>query len=154
MAAPPVFLPGEPRGQRSPVGCCPCGRTESDRLKRLSVHACIGEGHGTPRQCSCLENPRDGGAQGAAVYGVAQSWTRLSHCTTEGTGEGQTSHRLGGCLTKWRLGRTGRSLLRPCGSPGQGLEGLGLWSQGQRPLPCRLLEFGRRRAGANEAGTR
>ena len=39
--------------------------------------SCIGEGNGKPLQCSCLENPRDGGAQGAAVYGVAQSRTRL-----------------------------------------------------------------------------
>ena len=36
-----------------------------------------GEGNGNPLQCSCLENPRDGGAWWAAVYGVAQSWTRL-----------------------------------------------------------------------------
>ena len=36
-----------------------------------------GEGNGTPLQCSCLENPRDGGAWWAAVYGVAQSRTRL-----------------------------------------------------------------------------
>ena len=36
-----------------------------------------GEGNGTPLQCSCLENPRDGGAWWAAVYGVAQSQTRL-----------------------------------------------------------------------------
>ena len=35
------------------------------------------QGNGTPLQCSCLENPRDGGAWWAAVYGVAQSWTRL-----------------------------------------------------------------------------
>ena len=34
-------------------------------------------GNGNPLQCSCLENPRDGGAWWAAVYGVAQSWTRL-----------------------------------------------------------------------------
>ena len=39
--------------------------------------SCIGEGNGNPLQCSCLENPRDGGAQWAAVYGVSQSWTRL-----------------------------------------------------------------------------
>ena len=38
----------------------------------------VGEGNGSPLQCSCLENPRDGGAWGAAVYGVAQSRTRLS----------------------------------------------------------------------------
>ena len=35
----------------------------------------VREGNGTPLQCSCLENPRDGGAWWAAVYGVAQSWT-------------------------------------------------------------------------------
>ena len=46
-------------------------------LKRLSMHACIGEGNGNPLQYSCLENPRDGGALWAAVYGVAQSQTRL-----------------------------------------------------------------------------
>ena len=37
--------------------------------------SCIGEGNGNPLQCSCLENPRDGGAWWAAVYGVAQSRT-------------------------------------------------------------------------------
>ena len=39
--------------------------------------SCIGQRNGNPLQCSCLENPRDGGAWWAAVYGVAQSWTRL-----------------------------------------------------------------------------
>ena len=38
-------------------------------------HACIGEGNGNPLQCSCLENPRDGGAWWAAIYGIAQSQT-------------------------------------------------------------------------------
>ena len=41
----------------------------------------IGEGKGNPLQCSCLENPRDGGAWWAAVHGVAESWTRLSDFT-------------------------------------------------------------------------
>ena len=36
-----------------------------------------GEENGNPLQCSCLENPRDGGTWWAAVYGVAQSRTRL-----------------------------------------------------------------------------
>ena len=36
-----------------------------------------GEGNGNPLQCSCLENSRNGGAWWAAIYGVAQSWTRL-----------------------------------------------------------------------------
>ena len=39
--------------------------------------SCTGEGNGNPLQCSCLENPRDRGAWWAAVYEVAQSWTRL-----------------------------------------------------------------------------
>ena len=39
------------------------------------MHACIGEGNGSPLQRSCLENPRDGGAWWAAVYGVAQNQT-------------------------------------------------------------------------------
>ena len=39
--------------------------------------SCIGEGNGNPLLCSCLENPRDGGAWWAAVYGVTQSRTRL-----------------------------------------------------------------------------
>ena len=43
--------------------------------------SCIGEGGGNPLQCSCLENPTDGGAWWAVVYGVAQSWTRLSDFT-------------------------------------------------------------------------
>ena len=39
--------------------------------------SCIGEGNGKPLQCSCLENPRDGGAWWASIYGVAQSRIRL-----------------------------------------------------------------------------
>ena len=42
---------------------------------------CIGEGNGSPLQCSCLENPRDRGAWWAAVYGVAKSQARLSNFT-------------------------------------------------------------------------
>ena len=52
----------------------------SDTTERLHFHFSllpIGEGNGNPLQCSCLENPRDGGAWWAAVYGVAQSQTRL-----------------------------------------------------------------------------
>ena len=44
--------------------------------------SCIGEGHGSPLQCSCLENPRDGGAWWAAVYGVAQSRTQLKRLSS------------------------------------------------------------------------
>ena len=44
--------------------------------------SCTGEGNGNPLQCSCLENPRDGGAWWAAVYGVAQSRTRLKRLSS------------------------------------------------------------------------
>ena len=67
-------------GQRSLVGCSPWGHRGSDTTERLHFHfslSCIGEGNGSPLQCSCLENPRDGGAWWAAVSGVAQSGTRL-----------------------------------------------------------------------------
>ena len=53
--------------------------------ERLHVHfslSCIGEGNGNPLQCSCLENPRDRGAWWAAVYGVAQSRTRLKRLSS------------------------------------------------------------------------
>ena len=58
----------------------PWGREESDTTERLHFHfslSCIGEGNGNPLHCSCLENPRDGGAWWAAIYGVAQSRTLL-----------------------------------------------------------------------------
>ena len=42
----------------------------------------IGEGDGNPLQCSCLENPRDGGTWWAAIYGVAQSWTQLKRLSS------------------------------------------------------------------------
>ena len=42
----------------------------------------IGEGKGNPLQCSCLENPMDGGAWWAAIYGVAQSQTKLKRLSS------------------------------------------------------------------------
>ena len=74
----PVLLPGKSHGWRSLEGCSPWGRWGSDPTERLHFHfllSCIGEGNGNPLQCSCLENPRDGGAWWAAAYGVAQSDT-------------------------------------------------------------------------------
>ena len=73
-------MPGKSHGRRSLVGCSPWGCWGSDMTERLHFHfsfSCIGEGNGNPLPCSCLENPRDGGAWWAAVFGVAQSWTRL-----------------------------------------------------------------------------
>ena len=62
------------------MGCSPGGREESDTTERLHFHfslLCIGEGNGSPLQCSCLENPRDG---------VAQSRTRLK-CLSSSSSE-------------------------------------------------------------------
>ena len=76
----PVLLPGKSHGQRSLVGFRPWGRWRSDTTERLHVPfslSCIGEGNGNPLYCSCLENPRDGGAWWAAIYGVTESQTRL-----------------------------------------------------------------------------
>ena len=76
----PVLLPGKSHGWRSLVGCNPRGHEDSDMTERLHFQfslTCPGEGNGSPLQCSCLENPRDGGAWWAAVYRVTQSRTRL-----------------------------------------------------------------------------
>ena len=89
------------------MGCSPWGRYESDMTEQLHFDfslSCIGEGNGNPLQYACLENPRDGGARWAAVYGVAQSRTRLKQLSSRSshildqkmTGNG----RLG--LTCWR----------------------------------------------------
>ena len=76
----PVLLPGKSHGRRSLEDCSPWGRWGSDTTEGLHFPfslSCIGEGNGNPLQCSCLENPSDAGAWWAAVYVVAQSWTRL-----------------------------------------------------------------------------
>ena len=89
----PVLLPGKSHGGRSLVDCVPSGCCQWDRTERLHFHfslSHIGEGNGNPLQGSCLENPRDGGAWWAAVYGVAQSRTRLKCLSSRGMEEGQT----------------------------------------------------------------
>ena len=73
-----VFLPGESQGRGSLVGYHLWGPTELDTTEGLHFHfslSWIGEGNGNPLHCSCLENPRDGGASWAVVYGVPQSRT-------------------------------------------------------------------------------
>ena len=67
------------------MGCSPWGCEELDTNEQLHFHfslSCIGEGNGNPLQCSCLENPRDGGAWWAAVYGVTQSRTQLKRLSS------------------------------------------------------------------------
>ena len=84
----PVLLPGKPHGRRSLVGCSPWDHEESDTTERLHFHfslSCIGEGNGNPLKCPCRENPRDGGAWWAAIYGVTQSRTRLKRLSSSST---------------------------------------------------------------------
>ena len=79
----PVLLPGKSHGRRSLVGCHPWGHKESDTTEQLDFHfslSCIGEGNGSPLQCSCLENPRDGGAWWLPSMGshrVGHDWRDL-----------------------------------------------------------------------------
>ena len=93
----PVFLPGESQGRGSLVGCRLWGHTESDTTKQFHFHfslSCIGEGNGNPLQCSCLENPMDGGARWAAVYGVAQSQTQLKRLRSSSSSSGRLKRNL------------------------------------------------------------
>ena len=75
----PVLLPGKSHGRGSLViqslGSLQVGHDWAASLSLFTF--IIGEGNGNPLQGSCLENPRDWGAWWAAVYGVAQSRTRL-----------------------------------------------------------------------------
>ena len=86
----PVLLPGKSHGRRSLAGCSPWGCEESDTTERLHFHFSLsyfGEGNDNPLQCSCLENPRDGGAWWTAIYGVAQSRTRLKWLSSSSNDE-------------------------------------------------------------------
>ena len=97
----PVLLPGKSHGWRSLVGCSPWGHEESDTTEQLHFHfslSCIGEGNGNPLQCSCLENPRDGGAWWAAIYGVAQSRTRLKRLSSSSSKQHYQPARSNGHL--------------------------------------------------------
>ena len=97
-----VLSPGKSQGRGSLVGCSPWGRQESDTTERLPFHfslSCIGEGNGNPLQCSCLENPRDGGAWWAAVYGVAQSRTRLERLSSSSSSSKPAAARCPSCVS-------------------------------------------------------
>ena len=66
------------------------GSLESDTTERLHFRfslSCIGKGNGNPLWCSCLENPRDSRAWWAAVYGVAESRTRLKQLSSSSSRE-------------------------------------------------------------------
>ena len=63
--------------------------------------SCIGEGNGNPLQCSCLENPRDGGTWWAAVFGVAQSWTRLKRLSSSSIHQHELTIDIPMSLSSW-----------------------------------------------------
>ena len=65
--------------------------------------SCIGERNGNPLQCSCLENPRDGGAWCAAVYSVAQSWTQLNRLSSSSRSCIPARVACGKWLPRWML---------------------------------------------------
>ena len=67
-------------------------------LTKQLLRAQNGEGGGNPLQCSCLENPRDGGAWWAAIYGVAQSWTRLKRLAAAAAAAAWVKHSMPFCL--------------------------------------------------------
>ena len=86
----------------------------------------IGKGNGNPLQCSCLENPRDGGAWWAAIYGVAQSQTWLKWLSSSSSSPVREFRWLGWCsvIQSWS------TLCNPmdCSTPGL-------------PILCHLPEF-------------
>ena len=98
--------------------------------------SCIGEGNGNPLQYSCLENPRDGGAWWASIYGVAQSRTRLKRLSSSSSRvfRKQGRPRCG----MWRRAGTGR---------------LGALSEGWGGRPVRDLHT-RNRLGPGTPGVR
>ena len=141
VCATPVLLPGKSRGQRSLVGCSPCGHEESDTTERLHFHfslSCVGEGNGNPLQCSCLENPRDGGAWWAAVYGLAQSRTWLKRLSNRSSMSvyisGTSPYLLPSLLLKVFFAQSCPSLCNPmdCSLPDSSVHGI---------LQARILEW-------------
>ena len=114
----PVLLPGKSHGGRNLVGCSPWGLEESGTTERLHFHfslSCTGEGNGNTLQCSCLENPRDGGAWWAAVSGVAQSQTRLKRLSSSSSS--REAYEMYIC--DWSSDVCSSDLPRPWDSPGK-----------------------------------
>ena len=87
----PVFLPGKSQGRGSLVGCRLWGHEESDTTKWLHFHFHALEKEMATHLCSCLENPRDGEAWWAAVYGVTQSQTRLKWLSSSSSSSDRNS---------------------------------------------------------------
>ena len=98
-------IPGtEEHGRLQSMGLLRVGHNWATSLSR------IGEGNGNPLQCACLENLRDGGAWWAAVYGVAQSRTRLKWLSSSNPSRRTRGREAGNpywavmVLSMWKLG--------------------------------------------------
>ena len=94
----PVLLPGKSHGWRRLVGCGLWGSEVSDTTEWLHFHfslSCIEEGNGNPLQCSRLQNPREGGAWWAVLYGVSQSRTQLKRLSSSSSSSKQIFLELG-----------------------------------------------------------
>ena len=122
------------------MGRSPWGRKESDTTERLHFHfslSCIGGGHGNPLLCSCLENPGDGGAWWAAVYGVAQCWTRPKRLSSTAIYIGHTNEATCLCAALYLVFED--ILLLTTSKLSAGLP---LWLSGkQSTCQCRRHEF-------------
>ena len=119
----PVLFPGKSHGRRSLVGCSPWGHKKSNTTEWLHFHSslsCIGEGNGNPLLCSCLENPRDGEAWWAAIYGVAQSWTWLKQLSSSSSSKEKATATHSSTLA-WKIPWTEE--------PGR-LQSMGSWRVG------------------------
>ena len=89
------------------------GSLESDTTERLHFHfslSYIGEGNSNPLQCSCLENPRDGGAWWAAIYGVTQSRTLLKRLSSSSSSSSLALELGQCCLFTWFLSENSKDL--------------------------------------------
>ena len=93
-------------GWRSLVGCSSWGHEELDTTEQLHFHfslSCIGEGNGNLLQYSCLENPRDSGPWWAAVYGVAQSRTRLKRLSSSSSSKTEKAMSAQSSTLAWKI---------------------------------------------------
>ena len=106
----------------------------TERLHFQFSLSCIGEGNGNPLQCSCLENPRDGGAWWAAVSGVTQSRTRLKWlCSSSSSNKIEENMKS---IFKFRIGTSlALQRLRLCASNAVGVGSIAGGELGSH-MPC------------------
>ena len=112
----------------------------TERLHFIFSLSCIGEGNGNPLQCSCLENPRDGGVWWAAVYGVAQSRTQLKRLSSSSSSSSRYIYIM--CSISrldFSHGSDGKEICLQCGRPGfNPWNGKLPWRKEWKPTPIFL----------------